>query len=359
MIIETTEVAVSQGVVVQPAAVSVDGEAGADIVMPAVPRGASENPYHVYIAGLKNLESQRKMKRLLDQVACMLMGVEYIPGESGIGALFPWEQLRWRHTAAVKATLIRERDSASTINASLTAMRKALQAAWKLELMTGEDYYRARDVDDIKVVRVPAGRSVDRDEVLLMRNACVQEAASDGNALLGTRDSALIALLWSTGLREAEAASVRVSDFDAVGRWLKVLGKGNKQRRVPVHANTVEAIQQWLDEAGITSGHIFRRIDKWGHVSDRPLSTAGLRYIVERRRTGADLRKFTPHDLRRTFIGDILDHGAHVPQAQKLAGHVDANTTSSYVRHNDRALQAAVDRLPVPSMVAMDDGGEI
>lgn len=346
MITEVAEIITGE-VVGEPGAATVAIEAGRDLVVPTAPRHPSQNPYHVYIASLASAESRRKMTRHLDQIACIALGIDYMydPDKPGMGAIFPWEQLRHRHTAAIRAALTATDLSPSTINASLTALRRVLQSAWSLELISTDDRARAQAVRDVKGHRVPAGRGVSGEEVLRLRDACL----GDGNPR-GLRDAVLITVLASTGLREAEATAARIEDFDAVERSLKIIGKGNKQRIVYLHGNAADALGRWLAVTDARSGPIFRAVDKWGRIAGKPLTGAAVRHIVKCRRIQAGVRPLTVHDLRRTFIGNVLDAGAHLPQVQELVGHSNADTTSKYVRHNARALRAAVDRLDVPPM---------
>jgi integrase len=129
-----------------------------------------------------------------------------------------------------------------------------------------------------------------------------------------------------------------------------VIGKGDKQRFVYVHENVVPALERWLAVMGVRSGPVFRSVDKWGHIGDAALSHSAVYFIVSDRRAQVGLPPLTPHDFRRTFIGDLEDAGGHISQAQELAGHDSVDTTAKYVRHNARALRAAVDRLPIPPM---------
>jgi hypothetical protein len=155
--------------------------------MPATARAASENPYRVYIASLRSPASRRKMAECLDQVACLVQGLDYGSDNSGIGASFPWEQLRYRHTAAILAALTAHRDavtgrrwSASYVNCCLVALRKVLEAAWDLEFISSDAYQRARKVKSLKAHRLPAGRSIHGDEIIRMRDACLAEEGPRG-----------------------------------------------------------------------------------------------------------------------------------------------------------------------------------
>lgn len=332
-----------------------------DLPLPGAARPADVNPYNVYLASLAKGNSRRTTTYRLDQVACLLWGIEHKRGNCGsrgIGAHFPWEMLRFQHTSAIRAEMISQGWSPSRANACLSAMRKTLRTAWKLQLMSSDDYQLAREVKDVKGTRVPAGRSIHPDEMAAMLKAALAEP----NDPAGIRDAALISLLWSTGAREAEAAATAIEHYDAGRRRVKLLGKGNKERYVYLHTNAALALQRWLAFLNARSGPIFRKIDKHGHISPKAIAPCSVYYIVNRRRLQAGLASLTPHDFRHTFIGDILDAGAHLPQAQELAGHESVNTTAAYVRHDEGALRDAVDRLPIPDIMALagaaQDGAE-
>jgi site-specific recombinase XerD len=78
------------------------------------------------------------------------------------------------------------------------------------------------------------------------------------------------------------------------------------------------------------------------------LTEQGIYHILLKRGVLAGLAHFTPHDLRRTFAGDLLDVGADLSTVQKLMGHSDANTTARYDRRGERAKRSAVQKLHVP-----------
>jgi site-specific recombinase XerD len=78
------------------------------------------------------------------------------------------------------------------------------------------------------------------------------------------------------------------------------------------------------------------------------LATQGIYHILNTRSREAHTAKFTPHDLRRTFAGDLLDAGADLATVQKLMGHANANTTAGYDRRGEQAKRNAVKKLHVP-----------
>jgi site-specific recombinase XerD len=300
------------------------------------PIPSARSPYVVYLLSLGSEESRRTMRSCLDRIAKITMGVP--------GIDFPWHQLTYEQTTAIRALLMAERDgqawSPSHINKHLSALRRVLQEAWRLGLMTADDYQRAAGVPEVKGSREPAGRSIRSAEISAMLAAC--DASDD---VLGIRDRALITMLQSTAARRAEAASALIERYDSSERALRVIGKGNKERIVYIHQDAVPSIDRWLVVVGERRGPILRPIDRWGHIAPRPMTPQSIGLAVQRRRAQAGLAPLTTHDFRRTFIGDFLDAGGDLAQAQQIAGHKLVTTTAGYDRRPGRKLRAAVDQM--------------
>jgi site-specific recombinase XerD len=299
-----------------------------------VPRDTSPTPYWVYLTSLGSDESRRTMRSCLNHIAGKISGER--------GDAFPWHQLRYEHTTVIRAMIVNEGKSPSHVNKHLSALRGVLREAWRLGLMTAEDYQRAIDVRELKGHREPAGRNIHGDEVSAMLTVC---AAADGPA--GIRDSALIAVLQSTGMRRAEAASALIERYDPRERSLRVIGKGNKERTVYIHPGAVPMLERWLVTIGERRGPIFRPVDRWEHIKPRHMTPRGIGLTIDQRRQQAGLQPLSTHDFRRTLGGDFLDAGGDLAQLQKLFGHASATTTVGYDRRPGRELRTAVDRLPI------------
>jgi len=308
---------------------------------PVPARRKDENPYWVYLARFSG-ESRRTMRGCLDRIAAIITRT---PDAPGLGGQFPWEQIRYPHVVLLRTQFTERWASPSHVNKHLSALRGVLRECWRLGLITGEEYWRARDVENVKGSREPAGRNIHTDELTAMLAACL----ADERVPHGIRDAALVATLQSTGIRRAEAADAKIERYDHGERSLRVIGKGNKERTVYLHQMAVLYLDRWLVTVAVRRGPVFRGIDKWGNIGTKPLSARAIGYIVDERREQAGLPRLATHDFRRTFIGDFLDAGGDLVQAQKLAGHASATTTAAYDRRPGRALRAAVDRLSLPS----------
>lgn len=305
-------------------------------------RRKDENPYWVYLARFAG-ESRRTMHGCLSRIAAIITQQPTVPFDAG--AEIPWEQIRYPHVVLMRTEFLERWSSPSHVNKHLSALRGVLKECWRLGLMSAEDYQRACDVENVKGFREAAGRSIHSDEVFTLLAACV----ADESAPHGIRDAALVGVLQSTGMRRAEAAGILIERYDHGERSLRVVGKGNKERTCYLHQTAVPYLDRWLVTLGARRGPVFRSVDRWGHIGTAPLSARAIGYILNERRKQAGLPRLSTHDFRRTFIGDFLDAGGDLVQAQKLAGHASPTTTAAYDRRPGRALRTAVDRLSLPS----------
>ena len=165
----------------------------------------------------------------------------------------------------------------------------------------------------------------------------------------GVRDAAIVALLYSCGLRRAELVALDLEDYDALEGTLIVRGKRNKERLAHVVEGAKDALEGWLASRGPEPGPLFPPIRRGGHIKEGRLTTQAIYYILrERSERGKISKELSPHDFRRTFVGDLLDAGADIVTVQKLAGHSNVTTTARYDRRTEEAKRKAAQLLHVP-----------
>jgi len=289
---------------------------------------ADQNPATVYLARLAP-GSRPTMRAALETIARLVSS-----GTHDATAL-PWGALRYQHTMAIRAALS-DRYSPATANRHLAALRGVLKEAWRLGHLTAEEYQRAADLGPVRGSTVAKGRALGGDELMNLLAAC---AADDGPA--GSRDAALIATLYASGLRRAEVVAIDLSDLDLPeARLLVRSGKGNKGRLVYVEA-AVGQLSGWLTVRGDHAGALFVPIHRSGRLTWRRMTPEAVLAIMRKRAITAGLAHFSPHDLRRTFISDLLDAGADLSTVQALAGHSTPKTTARYDRRGERAKRRA------------------
>lgn len=155
-----------------------------------------------------------------------------------------------------------------------------------------------------------------------------------------------MALAYLSGTRRAELVSIHVADIELDPPSIRVVGKGGKQRLVPLSPTAAPFLAAWLEVRGTSAGPLFCPISRGGTLGvGRALTGEAVRQLLKRRALAAGLTAISPHDLRRTYAGDLLDAGADLPAVQQLLGHASPATTSRYDRRGDRARRAAAERL--------------
>jgi len=163
----------------------------------------------------------------------------------------------------------------------------------------------------------------------------------DTKAVHGLRDRAMIELLYASGLRISELANARLENFNCEERVVRVTGKGNKTRLVPVGRKACEALAAYLSAERPklvkprTSSEIF--------LSERgtKLTTARIWQIVKKHAQGAGLEKNVyPHLLRHSFATHLLSNGADLRIIQEMLGHADISTTQVYTHVDQQRLKA-------------------
>lgn len=181
--------------------------------------------------------------------------------------------------------------------------------------------------------------TIDEPQVQQVLNHPLEEASR-----LMMRDLALVELLYGSGLRASEVVNLTIQDVNLPQRMLRILGKGNKQRLVPITKPCQQSISLYLKdvrpmliqglEASQLTNHVFLN-----HHGTK-LTVRGLEYILSQlaKRSGIALH-IHPHQLRHTFATQLLDNGADLRTIQELLGHATINTTQIYTHVSKEALQ--------------------
>ena len=149
-------------------------------------------------------------------------------------------------------------------------------------------------------------------------------------------------------LRRAELAHLQVRDIEQrAGRWVlpDLVGKGGRVRTVPLPAWVKLLLNQWIAEAEIDSGPLFRSINKGGAVSPNGFSENAVWGIVKQYAGDLDLGNLAPHDLRRTCARLCRESGGALEQIQLLLGHASIQTTMNYLGTQQNLTEAVNDRL--------------
>jgi integrase/recombinase XerD len=166
----------------------------------------------------------------------------------------------------------------------------------------------------------------------LMLPLSTDEVAEFWGSFHSFRDLALVALMLLDGLRSREALDLRLEDLQLADAQIRVLGKGNKQRLLPLPAETIEVFQNYLrlERPPTSSPALF--VSLKGRHRGQPMTVAGLRSLFRYHRLCSHVPRANPHRFRHTFGADMVRAGISLPALQQLMGHSNIHTTMLYVQ---------------------------
>lgn len=162
--------------------------------------------------------------------------------------------------------------------------------------------------------------------------------APAGDSFAARRDRAILETLYSTGLRVSELVNLRVRDVDLIGGTLRTVGKGRKERMVPMGSYSIQAIRAYLKVLTPSETEPDRplfRNQRRGRLTDRSVRRILNRYLLQ---VSVD-RKISPHSLRHSFATHLLDRGADLRSVQELLGHSSLSTTQIYTHVTTERLK--------------------
>jgi len=220
---------------------------------------------------------------------------------------------------------------ATTANRRLSVMRRLYRWALREGLVEADPTRRLATAK--APPRFPRTLTEAQVEALL--------AAPDPESVLGLRDRAMLELLYATGLRVSELVGVKMSELSSAEGLVRVTGKGQKERVVPIG----EEARLWLERYSAKARPALLR----GRAADalfvtrraEPMSRQMFWKLVRRYAIQADIRApLSPHGLRHAFATHLLNHGADLRVVQMLLGHADISTTQIYTHVARERLQA-------------------
>ena len=186
------------------------------------------------------------------------------------------------------------------------------------------------DLDPTKEISVPRiGRSL--PDTLTLDEVDRLLASPNPNTDEGCRDSAMFELLYASGIRVTELVTLNIHDVDLEQAFIRCLGKGGKERLVPIHDKAVEGIATYLKVARLRFAKRHTESALFLNQRGNGLTRQGFWLILKRHvaKVGID-KRITPHTLRHSFATHLLQGGASIRHVQELLGHASITTTQIY-----------------------------
>ncbi|HSB41242.1 MAG TPA: tyrosine recombinase XerC [Methylomirabilota bacterium] len=239
-----------------------------------------------------------------------------------------WEAADTRAVRAFAARLHHRRLAKATIARKLAAVRSCFRFLARRGVLAANP---ARQVRGPRLGRrLPSFLPVDETAALL--------GPAPEPSLAGARDRALLELLYASGLRVAEGCGLDLDDLDEARGTVRVLGKGARERVVPVGETALEALGAYLERRGRRRGPLFLNA-RGGRLTTR----SAHRIVRARAREAGIVQRVTPHTLRHSFATHMLGAGADLRLIQELLGHRRLSTTQRYTHVSPEHLMRVYD----------------
>lgn len=169
----------------------------------------------------------------------------------------------------------------------------------------------------------------------------LEDAIPGQSPALQSRNRAIFEVLYSTGIRVAELVGLNLADLDVTNQYLRVLGKGSKERVVPMGEYALERLSDYCQNhrKKLMQGRNEEAL--FVNSKGRRLTTRGVQYVVDQCTAHLEIHKnISPHTFRHTFATHLLNHGADLRSIQELLGHSSLSTTQVYTKVSTSHLKS-------------------
>jgi len=237
-------------------------------------------------------------------------------------------------------SFLHRRNKKSSIARKISTLRSFFKYLVREQLATSNP---AKSVSTPKVEK-PLPTTLTVDEAFRLMETPKnppEKSISDTAKNMRLRDGAILELLYSSGLRVGELVGLNLNRLDLDLAIVKVMGKGRKERIVPVGKKAVEALRAYLEERGVLNLEepLFANA-RGGRLTARSVG----RLIKKYTKSSGIFRKVSPHSLRHTFATHLLDAGADIREIQEMLGHASLSTTQRYIHLSMGKLMEVYDK---------------
>lgn len=305
----------------------------------SVPDKGNLSPSNRYLMSLRSKNSRRTMGSILNNIV-KIFGAQ-THGQFDWLSIEPTDvDIIIEHLREIKQL------KPTTINLYVNALRGVFKAAYINNQLSTEAYEKLRSVKFYKGSRLARNREpIEKDVLKAVIDTC-------DDSPLGVRDAAIISLMANCGLRRDEVVNLTVSQYNRDIGKMNVIGKGDKERVIPVPKKVRTRINRWLDTVRThQEGYLFCRVRRWGKVDNslnKPLTGQAIYNMLETRSLSLpDNMKIKPHALRRFCGTNLLKNGHDIALVKDVLGHADIKTTQVYIDTTDEEMREAIDGIDI------------
>lgn len=255
---------------------------------------------------------------------------------------FPWHQLDQDVVIYILDSLTKTGLAPGTVGSYLSAIKGVCLSALNKKLISPERHHL------INIIKKPKGSRVKKEGTLLSSENIrdlINTCELDLNKTKGIRDKAIIIILRGCGLRRTELINIRINTINLTEKKLTVVGKGNKEREIWFNDRVKDAILDWLEMINNSSleiaedNFLFLRAHKSGKIVNQKICSQTIFDVLQAKQKMIVVKKFGPHDFRRTYITELINNGNAIEDIQGLVGHSSPETTRIYDLNKKRNLK--------------------
>ena len=252
------------------------------------------------------------------------------------GAIPPWAGFN-RQSMLSYLLNLKERNYAPT-----TVARKVAATKSFFSFMVSEGIIKSNPIQEVGSPRV--GKSLPKPiSISQVRRLLEQPTKRDTPE--AKRDTAMLELLYASGMRVSELVSLNLNDMDMEGGYVRCFGKGHKERLIPIHKRATSAVENYIKEDRPRLAHGKDEPALFLNARGERLTRQGLWQILKGYAKSAELgTDITPHTLRHSFATHMLNGGADLRSVQELLGHANISTTQVYTHLTTEHIRSSYDR---------------
>ncbi|MEI0490170.1 site-specific tyrosine recombinase XerD [Brachyspira pulli] len=226
---------------------------------------------------------------------------------------------------------------------SRTVARNKVSIVNLYKFLVMENYISKNPTDNLEVIRLKrvlpeSLTTTEVDDLLAVPNEKTDK---------GLRDKAIFELMYSSGLRVSEICSLKIEDISFEEKCLKIKGKGNRERIVPINDRALDILQRYIQTSRVIMVKGKRTSELFLNFRGDKISRVGIWKIVKETMKKSDIDKNVyPHTLRHSFATHLIQHGADLRSVQRMLGHSDITTTEIYTHVDSSHLKKQIAKHP-------------
>ena len=226
---------------------------------------------------------------------------------------------------------------------SRTVARNKVSIVNLYKFLVMENYISKNPTDNLEVIRLKrvlpeSLTDTEVDDLLAVHNEKTDK---------GLRDKAIFELMYSSGLRVSEICSLKIDDIFFEGKYLKICGKGKRERIVPINDRALDILQRYIQTSRVIMVKGKKTSELFLNFRGDKISRVGIWKIVKEAMKKSKIEKnIYPHTLRHSFATHLIQHGADLRAVQRMLGHSDITTTEIYTHVDSAHLKKQIAKHP-------------